>query len=161
MGISWKSCVPLLAGALLAPAVAGAQSAPEPANAEAGPLDTIQALFDAMEAHDTTAARALIAPGARLLVVRPDGSMHEGSDEGFIESLGKDTEAWLERSWDVQVMVDGPMAQAWGPYDFHRGGTFSHCGTNSVTLVRGEQEWRIVAIAYTMRKDDCPAPADD
>lgn len=152
------ACLFLLAAALLAPPSARAQSLGADVEA-AGPLATVQALFDAMAAHDAAAARRLIAPGAKLLVVREDGSVHVGSDEGFIEALGKDTAAWLERTWDAEVRVDGPMAQVWGPYDFHHGVEFSHCGTNSVTLAHGTDGWRIVAIAYTMRKDGCPVGA--
>lgn len=152
-------CVPLLVVALLAPAVARAQAANGPAASDADPLDTVQALFDAMAAHDEAAARRLIAPGTKLLVVREDGSVHVGSDAGFLDALGKDTAAWRERTWNPEVRIDGPMAQVWGPYDFHHGGAFSHCGTNSVTLARGADGWRIVAIAYTMRKDDCPPGA--
>ena len=150
--------------AALAPAQAAATQEAATQNAAAtaageGPLAAVQALFDAMAAHDTAAARALIAPGAQLLVVRPDGSVHAGKDEGFIEALGKDSASWHERSWNAEVKVDGPMAQVWAPYDFHHGGRFSHCGSNSVTLARGAAGWQVIAIAYTMRKDDCPPGA--
>lgn len=147
----------LLAAALCAAPRALARRADGDGGGSSSPLATVQALFDAMAAHDVAAARRLIAPGAQLLVVRPDGSLHVGQDEGFIEALGKDEASWQERSWDAEVRVDGPLAHVWGPYDFHHGGTFSHCGTNSVTLAHGADGWRIVAIAYTMRKDDCPA----
>ena len=149
-----------LAVALLvatAPAFAQVPSAP----ADAGPLAVVEALFDAMAAHDAGAARALIAPGARLLVVHPDGSVHAGSDEGFIAAIGKDAASWQERQWNPQVRVDGPMAHVWAPYDFHRDGELSHCGTNSISLVRGEAGWRIVEVTYTMRREDCQRGAGD
>ena len=148
-----------LSAALLAAPAAGARDAVPAAGEGDSPLATVQALFDAMAAHDAVAARRLIAPGAPLLVVREDGSVHVGKDDGFLETLGKDTARWQERGWNAEVHVDGPMAQIWMPYDFHHGGTFSHCGTNSVTLVRGAGGWQVVAIAYTMRKDGCPAGA--
>lgn len=132
---------------------------PDSKPAADGPLATVQALFDAMSAHDAGAARKLIAPGAKLIVVRPDGSVHVGADEGFIEALGKDTARWQERMWNAQVQVDGPMAQVWAPYDFHHGGELSHCGTNAVTLAHGAEGWQVVAITYTMRRDACDAPA--
>ena len=153
-----RTSLACLALATLAPAsVAFAQSAPMTGEDADGPLAAVQALFDAMAAHDVAAARKLMAPGTQMLVVRPDGTLHVGDEARFIEALGKDAASWQERSWDARVTVDGPMAQVWAPYDFHHGGTFSHCGTNSVTLARGTEGWRIVAIAYTMRKDDCPA----
>src|SRR5690606_16492217 len=129
----------------------------------AGPPASVQALLYALASLGAAAARLPTAPRAGPLAAREDGSVHAGSDEGVIEALGKDTARWLERSWDAEVLVDGPLAQVWVPYDFHRDGAFSHCGTNSVTLARGVDGWRIVAIAYTMRKYDCPpgAPAPD
>src|SRR5690606_35110634 len=108
------ACPVLLAAATLAPPSARAQSLGADVEA-AGRLATVQALFDAMAAHDAAAARRLIAPGAKLLVVREDGSVHVGSDEGFIEALGKDTARWLERSWDAEVLGDGPLAPGWDP----------------------------------------------
>jgi len=145
--------------ALLLAAAMPALAQEAPPSTDDDPLVVVQALFDAMAAHDSAAARALIAPGAQLLVVRPDGSVHVGEDAGFIESLGKDTASWQERMWDARVEVDGPMAQVWAPYDFHHGGKLSHCGTNAVTLARGAGGWRIIAIAYTMRREGCEAPA--
>lgn len=155
-----RTSLACLALATALPGIALARTAPPPAAADAdGPLATVQALFDAMAAHDAAAVRRLIAPGTQMLVVRPDGSVHVGKDAGFIEAVSKDKASWQERSWDAKVAVDGPMAQVWAPYDFHHGGEFSHCGTNSVTLVKGAEGWQVVAIAYTMRKDDCPAGA--
>ena len=136
---------------LAAPLLASAQA---PADT---PVAAVQALFDARAAHDAAAARALLAPGAQLLVVQPDGSVHIGTDDGFIEAVGKDPVSWQERMWDAQVQVDGPMGQVWAPYDFHLGGKLSHCGTDAVTLAHGAEGWKIIAIAYTMRREGCEA----
>ena len=98
-------------------------------------------------------------PGVQFVVVRPDGSTAMRGDAGFLESLAQHPESELrERMWDHQVLVDGPLAQVWGPYDFHVDGKFSHCGVNSIGLVRGADGWRVAAVSYTMRKDGCAAP---
>ena len=144
--------VSLVAGLLLA-ANASASDAVEAAES---PLAAVDALFEAMAMHDTHTARQLILPGAQFVVVRPDGTSALRDDAGFIESLAQRPESVLrERMWNHQVLVDGPMAQVWGPYDFHIDGTFSHCGVNSIGLVRGADGWRVAAVSYTMRKDDC------
>jgi hypothetical protein len=154
-----RTSLMVLALATVLPTVAHAQSPAAAGDDGDSPLATVQALFDAMAAHDAQAIRKLMAPGTQMLVVGEDGKLHVGKDEGFLEAVAKDAASWEERAWDAKVTVDGPMAQVWAPYDFHHGGNFSHCGTNSVTLVHGEDGWRVVAIAYTMRKDDCPAGA--
>ena len=153
-----RTSLACLALATLAPAsVAFAQSAPMTGEAADGPLAAVQALFDAMAAHDVAAARKLMAPGTQMLVVRPDGTLHVGDEARFIEALGKDAASWQERSWDARVTVDGPMAQVWAPYDFHLDGKLSHCGTDAVTLAHGTEGWKIIAIAYTMRREGCEA----
>ena len=147
--------VSLVAGLLLA-ANASASDAVEAAES---PLAAVDALFEAMAMHDTHAARQLILPGAQFVVVRPDGTSALRDDAGFIESLAQRPESVLrERMWNHQVLVDGPLAQVWGPYDFHVDGAFSHCGVNSVSLVRGADGWRVAAVSYTMRKDGCEVP---
>jgi hypothetical protein len=125
--------------------------------ADAGPLAAIDALFAAMSSHDVAAARKVLLPGARFLVVRADGNTHAGDDAEFLDTLGKETKsAWKERIWSPQVRLDGRMAQVWAPYDFHLDGKFSHCGVDVFTLVQGKDGWQIAAIAYTGRKDNCP-----
>lgn len=46
------------------------------------------------------------------------------------------------------------MAAAWMPYVFYAGDERSHCGANSIHLVRRADEWRIQHITYT-RREDC------
>src|SRR5688500_3338414 len=129
-------------------------SATDAIEAAESPLAAVDALFEAMATHDTHTARQLIVPGAQFVVVRPDGTSAMRDDAGFIGSLAQRPESVLrERMWNHQVLVDGPMAQVWGPYDFHVDGTFSHCGVNSIGLVRGADGWRVAAVSYTMRKD--------
>jgi hypothetical protein len=140
---------------VLAPAFAQEQA--PVADADAGPLAAIDALFAAMSSHDVAAARKVLLPGARFLVVRADGNTHAGDDAEFLDTLGKETKsAWKERIWSPQVRLDGRMAQVWAPYDFHLDGKFSHCGVDVFTLVQGKDGWQIAAIAYTGRKDNCP-----
>jgi hypothetical protein len=125
--------------------------------ADAGPLAAIDALFSAMSTHDVAAARKVLLPGAKFLVVRADGATHADDDAGFLETLGKETKSvWKERIWSPQVRIDGRMAQVWAPYDFHLDGKFSHCGVDMFTLVQGKDGWRIATIAYPGRKDACP-----
>ncbi len=146
----------LLALLLSLPFAAASRDA---AKAAAGddPLSAVQALFDAMASHDVEAARRSMLPGTRFVMVRADGTIRASSDAEFLEALGKEPKsAWRERIWSPQVAVDGPMAQVRAPYDFHLDGKFSHCGTDLFTLAKDADGWRIVAVAYTARKDGCP-----
>ena len=150
---------PRVATAVAALLLSANVSASDAIEAAESPLAAVAALFEAMAVHDTHTARQLIVPGAQFVVVRADGSSAMRDDAGFIESRAPRPESeQRDRQWSHHVLVDGPMAQVWGPYDFHIDGTFSHCGVNSINLVRGADGWRVAAVTYTMRKDGCEAP---
>ena len=122
-------------------------------------LGAVDALFAAMAKHDVDASRRLILPGARFVVVLPDGAVKIEPDTGYLDTLGKHEEAFRERIWDAQVTVQGNLAQVWAPYDFHLDGKLSHCGIDSFSLVRGSDGWRIAGISYTVQKAGCaPSP---
>ena len=65
----------------------------------------------------------------------------------------------LERMWDATVLVHGPLAQVWTPYDFHADGEFSHCGVDAFTLIKTSEGWRVSGVAYTVEPTGCePSP---
>ena len=69
------------------------------------------------------------------------------------------TDAILERMWSPRVLVDGRMATLWAPYDFHRAGKFSHCGTETVMLIEQQGAWKVATLAYTVKREGCePSP---
>lgn len=152
--------LPLLAALSIVPAAACAQESPQESLQDSGgPLAAVDALFAAMAVHDVAAARRALLPGANLVVVLADGRVRVMDDAGFLEALGKDEAPWQERIWDAKVTVVGGLAQVWAPYDFHRDGTFSHCGVESFALVRDAGAWRIANASYTMQREGCTPPA--
>ena len=48
------------------------------------------------------------------------------------------------------VLVDGDMAQAWGPYTFFANGKISHCGINSLSMVRTDDGWKVANTSFSM-----------
>ena len=153
----------LLVAGLLAP-VASAQPnggrAPAPEAAVRAALD---ALFDGMRAGDSTAVRDVFHDGARLYTaVGPSDTagVSQTPVDAFVESVGQPRErVWNERTWNVKVRVDGPLASAWVPYVFYRGDERSHCGVNAVQLVRGPDGWRILQLTDT-RRQACDVPPE-
>jgi hypothetical protein len=53
------------------------------------------------------------------------------------------------------IQVDGPMANAWTPYEFLLNGSFHHCGVNSFQLVKEQDRWKIIYLIDTRRKVGC------
>jgi hypothetical protein len=130
-------------------------------------LGVVQRFFDAMKSKDTAQFRQIFEPGARLVGMRtrPGGEeiVQVLTWQRFGEIMVSDTRGtWIERAWEPKVEVRGSLAQVWAMYDFHFGTRFSHCGVDSVQLLRTADGWRIVSIADTYETTGCPqrpAPA--
>lgn len=120
---------------------------------------TVQRLFDAMAAHDSSSARALFVPGATMTAIRATGKVTTSPSEEFAAHVGAATESWVERMWTPKVTSKGAIAVLWAPYDFHRAGKFSHCGVDLVNLAKVGADWKITSISYTVETENCePAP---
>ncbi|GAA4043455.1 hypothetical protein [Parerythrobacter jejuensis] len=60
------------------------------------------------------------------------------------------TARYLEEMTISTILVDGDMAVAWGPYAFWADYKLSHCGINSLSLVRRDSGWKIANTSFTM-----------
>lgn len=56
---------------------------------------------------------------------------------------------------EYDIKIDGEMAHAWTPYSFYVNGSFSHCGVNSFQFLKVEEEWKIIYLIDTRRKEGC------
>jgi len=133
---------------------------------EVAVMEVVNGLFDAMRARDGEAAAAVFHPDARLVSTgaRPDGTptVQVTPVDGFIGAVGGDGDPWNEPLFDTEVRIDGNLAQVWTFYRFYAGDAFSHCGFNSILLVRHQDAaaatasgWKIVHLADTRRTAGC------
>ena len=93
---------------------------------------------------------------------RPDElEMRISSNEEFLADLKPDGHDYIERwTGEPTILVRGPIAVVWGEYEFWIDGEFSHCGVDSVDLVKVEGEWKIANFTWTVEKEDCPTAPD-
>ncbi|MDQ4139905.1 MAG: nuclear transport factor 2 family protein [Bacteroidota bacterium] len=124
----------------------------------------VQTLFDSMRASDTTRARSVIAPNLRIIILskNPEGVTvtRETSGKQFLSMIASRPAQTLdERSWNGQVQLDGDLASYWCEYAFFNAGKFSHCGVDVFQLYRSPQGWKIVNLAYNMRRENCDLKA--
>ena len=150
-------CIILMFGLLAAASPVAAQSSSD--LSPEGVQAVIDQLFDGMRAGDSTMVRETFHPEARLqsAFVR-DGQpvLSTGSVDGFVEAVGSPhDEVWDERIWDVEIAVDGHLAQAWMNYAFFLGETFSHCGVNAFHFYHDGAAWKITQITDTRRREGC------
>lgn len=121
---------------------------------------TIEMLFEGMlEADEEKVADAFRPDAIMQTVVKSEQdevSIRTGSLEAFVKSIGSSESGRLnEKIGGYEIKIDGELASAWTPYEFHVGDEFSHCGVNSFQLLKTEDSWKIFHIVDTRRKDKC------
>lgn len=133
------------------------------ANGAAGTaLGAVETFFKAMATNDWELASSVMINDAILYGYRiQDGQVWLGriTVVEFLESMSSREDKVLERIWDVQVLEHDRLATVWTPYDFYLNGEFHHCGTNSFSLIRDNNGWRIAGVVYSVLVDSCvPSP---
>ena len=125
-------------------------------------IATVNEFFRAMTARDSAAARRVMTADGIYYAVRSRGDstvINRNTNESFAQTIVTTRDIYLERMWDPTVLVHGPIAVVWTPYDFHRSGQFSHCGIDAFSLVRSSSGWKIATIIYTVEPTGCaPSP---
>jgi hypothetical protein len=67
-----------------------------------------------------------------------------------LERWEKSDRVVYEVMLEDRVLVDGDMAQVWGPYYFKVAGRLSHCGINALSMVKTEDGWKVANTSFTM-----------
>ena len=118
-------------------------------------------IFDGMRTANADKVRAVFAPESRFSVVDTrDGPARitSRSTDGWLNAMSESEGKWDEQVYDVTIQVDGNMASVWAPYTFYLDGNISHCGINSIELLRDAEGWKVTQFADTRRRDGCPDP---
>lgn len=123
------------------------------------PTAVIESFFDGMRTSDGDLIRTLITDDAVLHTVtrRERETVRAATDiNSFIESVSAAPEGLLnEQLTSLEVYTDGDLATAWMEYTFYRGDEFSHCGVNSMNLIRTSDGWKIFSVVDTRRTEGC------
>ncbi|NJO14001.1 MAG: nuclear transport factor 2 family protein [Rhizobiales bacterium] len=116
--------------------------------------DGVNDFFTSLASDDKTAlARQMVPEGMIFIHDRrtPD------APRLTMVPVAKHLENWLKSPADLaevmhieHVLVDGDMAQVWGTYYFTVAGELSHCGINSLSMVRREGRWLVANTSFTM-----------
>lgn len=121
----------------------------------------IQQFFDAIAARDSVAFVRLMIPEAQAVALtfqedRLQYRWRKGVDDGAM--LNESGPAFLERMWEPEVRVDGPLATVWTRYDFYVDQHFSHCGRDAFQLLHIDGVWKVASVIYTTEDEpqNCP-----
>lgn len=90
-----------------------------------------------------------------------DGEYRVGT-RTFAEQREATTDADLvERGFEPTILVSGPIATVWYPYDLYSNGEWSHCGIDIFNLVRTNDGWRIAALLWSTEQPPACEPHPD
>jgi hypothetical protein len=116
--------------------------------------DGVSDFFNALASEDKTALAAQMIPEGMIFI--HDRRTPDAPRLAMVP-VAKHLENWLKSPADVaeimhieHVLVDGDMAQVWGPYYFTVAGNLSHCGINSLSMVRRDGKWLVANTSFTM-----------
>ncbi len=122
-------------------------------------LAAVQKVFEVMRTRDTAIFSQVFDSSARLVGVSTRGtpSVSLTSPSQFAAAIAKAPagDVWNERIYDPEVKIDGPVAQVWAYYTFHRNATFSHCGVDAFMLLKVGTTWKITQLADSRRTEGC------
>ncbi len=125
-------------------------------------LGAVETFFEAMAGNDWELASSVMIDDAVLYGYRLDAGrvvLVRTTVAEYLQSMSGRNDRLLERIWDVEVLEQDRLATVWAPYDFYLNGEFHHCGTNSFSLIRDDDGWRIAGVVYSMLTDACaPSP---
>jgi len=123
-------------------------------------LGVVHRLFDAMRGADSATVRELFHPD--LVAVASSGERDGvpgvafGQVDGFVEAVGgAEPGAFDERIGEAQVRFDDHLATVFTPYAFYYNGNLSHCGVNVFQIARVGEDWKIVGVVDTRRREGC------
>ena len=140
--------------AVLARSSAGAQTSDRDAI-----LATVQKVFDAMRTRDTALLAQAFDTTAKLAGVSNRGTpavnLTSPAQFGAAILRAPAGDVWNERIYEPEVKVDGPVAQVWAYYTFHRNATFSHCGVDAFMMLKVGGAWKITQLADSRRTEGC------
>lgn len=128
---------------------------------EAEAKKVVTDFFEAFHKQDSTALRNLAHESVKMQSV---GANKEGKTEvsslaygNFLKSIASipSTTKFEEKLHSFDITVNGPLAHVITPYSFLVNDNLSHCGVNSFTLVKEENDWKIVYLIDTRKKEGC------
>lgn len=124
--------------------------------------NTINQLFIGMKNVDTSLIKNCFTDNAQLQTFArsktSQGKLFIKEDKlsDFLLQVSKmPKDSADERIQFENILIDGPMASVWTPYEFYYNNKFSHCGVNHFVMARLNGEWKIHFIIDTRRKQGC------
>lgn len=145
--------------AVAAPARLGAQASASADSARPAILAVVDSALSAITAGNFSGLADLMLPEAQIYSARTrDGMVGYRMRTAAGERTTSSATGYVERGFDAEIRVSGPVAVVWLPYDLYAGGRWSHCGVDVFTVVRVESSWRIANLTYSVEQPPACRP---
>lgn len=135
----------------------GADDAPDEV---AAVLDAVDRVLEAMAAGDVPTYTGLLTPDGMTYSQRLiDGqwNLRRRSNQEDIRLFASEKQVIAERYWQPTVLIRGPMAVVWAPYEFRIDGEISHCGVDVFEMLKIDGRWMMGNAMWTVEPEACEA----
>jgi hypothetical protein len=129
-------------------------------------LAVMDAYMHEVSANDLAAMEARQTPEGMTYRhrARPDGGWEvlARSNMEWVAPNMASEQTYRERYWSPTVLIRGPMALVWAPYEFQIDGETTHCGIDVFSFSRIDGVWRVSNSMWTVEPHACDElrPAD-
>ncbi len=84
-----------------------------------------------------------------------NGLLRNINRDNFVRAVisRPDSPVWKEKLLSFDIKIDGPLANVWVDYEFWLDDKLSHCGVNSIHLLKKKSGWKIFNITDSRRID--------
>lgn len=126
---------------------------------EAEVLAVMDAYMHEISRNDLAAMRARQTPEGMTY-------RHRAGPDGGWEVLPRSNLQWVapdmisddsyrERYWSPTVLIRGPMALVWAPYEFQINGKVTHCGVDAFSFSKIDGVWKVSNAMWTVEPQAC------
>jgi hypothetical protein len=120
----------------------------------------IDNLFLGMKNGDSNLVRNSFHPNVKLETIfntkTGETKLKEENLTNFLNVVGTPHDGiWNEKIINSTIQIDQIMAHVWAYYKFYVDELFIHCGVNSFQLAKLNNEWKIIHLIDTRRKQGC------
>lgn len=118
---------------------------------------TIETFFEGFHAKDSVKMKSVCDEKIIFHSVYENSKGNMLSDflgKEFFEMISSipNNMQFQEKILSYNIQVDGSLANAWTPYEFYINGKLNYFGTNSFSLYKDNDVWKIIYVIDTRRK---------
>lgn len=106
-------------------------------------------------------AGLMVADGVTVSTRLSEGSYQVRTQSASEQAATEPSVDLIERGFDPTVMVSGPVAMVWYPYDIYVDDNWSHCGIDIFSFVRTDEGWKIGSLVYSAEQPPQCQPHPD